>query len=393
MEEDKKLKICQGIDAFYPYFDGPIQVVANYAKELDQISECKVITARDRNKNYKDNQPYEVFRVKSIPAPLGYRLVVPMFDRKLKKFLKTEKFDIVHLHSPFGVAKHLIKFCRRHKIPSVITLHTKFDQDIARVTKIKFLQKLALKLIMKAFHKADYVWTVNSATVETLHSYGYKGEVDIVKNGTDMKYPEKAEELRNKVIEKHNLSDAGIVFIFVGRIVMYKNLALICEALKIAKEKGLKFKMLVVGFGSDEEAFKNKVSECGLDSDFIFAGKILDREELSGYYLASDLFLFPSVFDTASLVPIEAAAHKIPTLLIRGCSTAEGTTDNVNSYHADENADAYAQRILEITADRELLRETGENAYSEIYRSWGKAAEEVYTKYAEIIEKHKNKTK
>lgn len=44
----------------------------------------------------------------------------------------------------------------------------------------------------------------------------------------------------------------------------------------------------------------------------IFTGRILERDLLSGYYLRSDLFVLPSLFDTASLAPIEAAALKLP---------------------------------------------------------------------------------
>ncbi|GHV02812.1 glycosyl transferase [Clostridia bacterium] len=383
----KKIKICESLDTFYPNFDGPIQVVSNYAKELNKISECQVIVPSSGDKSYKDVQPYEVFRVRSIRAFLGYRLAQPATDKKLKRYLREQKFDIIHLHSPFSMAKFLIRYGKKHNVPVILTLHTKFDQDIARVTKFKPFQKIAMRSIMKRFEQADFVWTVNNATVQTLRDYGYKGEVGVVRNGTDMKYPEKAAELRADVLAKHGLDpQKELILIFIGRIVMYKNLGLICDALKIAKEKGLRFKMLVVGFGSDEEQFLEKAKACGLSGEFIFAGKVLDREALSGYYLAADLFLFPSTFDTASLVPIEAAAHKVPTLLVTGSSTAEGTEDGVNAFWAAENAAAYAAKIMDIAADRGKLKAVGEAAYREIYRSWSMAAEEIYQKYDKITD-------
>jgi glycosyltransferase involved in cell wall biosynthesis len=340
-------------------------------------------------KGFVDMQPYTVFRCRSIPAPLGYRFALPCLDGNFKKFLKTEKFDIFHLHSPFSISKSIIKFARRHKIPVVITLHTKFDQDVARVTGIRLFKKIFMHSVMKSFNNADFVWTVNQNTVDVLRGYGFKGAIDVVENGTDLGRSERSETLKENIIKKYNLKKSGeLVLAFIGRIMMYKNLALICDSLKLAKRRGLRFKMLVVGFGDDEDEFKAKVAECGLSGEFIFVGRVSDREELSAYYSATDLLLFPSTFDTSSLVVIEAAAHKLPTLLINGATTAEGKTDGVDAFLSEENPEGYAERIVAIDADRAHLRQVGENAYKSIYCSWETTAKTVYAKYLDLIEQY-----
>ena len=68
--------------------------------------------------------------------------------------------------------------------------------------------------------------------------------------------------------------------------------------------------MLFVGGGFDLEEVKKYANELGLTDNCIFTGEVLDRELLQGYYLRSDLMLFPSNADMAPIVKEEAAAHK-----------------------------------------------------------------------------------
>lgn len=393
-ETDKKnIKIAELLDAYYPCIDGPINVVTNYSKHLNKKAVCKLYVPKAAKKEkYVDKQPFEVVRCNSTAAPEHYRLGHPAADAKFKKKFKAEKFDILHTHSPFSMGMFAVRQGKKHKIPVVATLHTKYYDDFSRVLHgFKPLCKFMLHMIMRVYKRADSVWTVNNASCGILRDYGYKGDIVVMRNGTDLKYPENAEELINKVNSMHNLDGQKNVFIFVGRIAMYKNLQLLADALKILKDDGLDFKTIIVGNGFDEKRFKEIINSLGLKDNFIFTGSVKDRQLLQGYYLRSDLFLFPSTFDTSSLVPIEAAAHKLPTLLIKDSCTAENIVDGVNGFLAEETAAAYADRIKEIISDPDLLKNVGEEAHRSVYRTWEKVAEETFEKYLEIIDNYKNK--
>ena len=69
----------------------------------------------------------------------------------------------------------------------------------------------------------------------------------------------------------------------------------------------------------------------------IFTGAIQDRNKIRAWYCRSDLFLFPSTFDTNGLVVREAAACDLPSVLIRGSSAAEGVKDGCSGFLIDEN--------------------------------------------------------
>ena len=385
------LKIAILTDSYYPSFDGVINVVQNYMRKLGKENDCTLIAPKYPKKwKYVESDEFRVIRCKSLPGVEGYRLAVPQFDRNLFKFLKNGKFDLIHVHSPFGLGKYAIKVGKKLNIPVVATLHTKYYDDIYRVVHMKWLTKIVLKNLMKVYNKADSAWTVSEGAKKVMGGeYGVKRPIDVVYNGTDLVYPENAQKLVDVVNKKHNLLGKKNVFLFVGRLALYKNLELILNSLKVLKDKGVDFTMIFVGAGFDEQKIKETSTKLGLDDNVIFTGRINSRSELAGYYLRADLFLFPSLFDTNGLVSIEAAAHKLPTLLIENTCAAENVEDGKNGFLAQNNVESYSSKLMDILNNFDKLKEVGENAYKTIYRSWDDVTAEVFKKYKKIIADYK----
>ena len=386
----KEIKVLEVLDCYYPKFDGPCLVVTSYSNSLlKQGVDVKV--AVPRFPRYQDNQKFEVFRTKSMASKEGYRCALPGSDRKLKKFLKENKFDIIHIHSPFTMCKFFTKYGKKNNIPTIFTFHTKYREDFERVLKFKFLQNFMMQYIMKNINNADYVWTVSNGAADCLKEYGYKKDIKVIRNGTDLEYPTNSKKLITTVNSKYGLKDDEFVFLSVGRIVENKKLQLALKAMKIVSDKGFKFKYLIVGDGSYLEQLKSLVQELNISDKVIFTGKIMDRDLLSAHYLRANLFIFPSTFDTASLAPIEAASMKLPTLMNKGCSTAEILTDNINGFLAEENECAWADKILELLQDNKKLADAKELAFKQVYRTWDSVAEEVLNNYNKIINERKHK--
>ncbi len=88
-------------------------------------------------------------------------------------------------------------------------------------------------------------------------------------NATEMKLVTEPKIARKYINEKYNIKDNELVFIFVGRINTLKNIFFIVDSLKLLKTKKprLKFKMLFVGSGQDEEKLKQKISELDMEID------------------------------------------------------------------------------------------------------------------------------
>ena len=101
----------------------------------------------------------------------------------------------------------------------------------------------------------------------------------------------------------------------MGQLDWKKNILLILEASECLHREGIDFRLVIAGKGPDEDNIRKKVCEMGLDGITTFTGHITDMSLLNGLYQCADLLVFPSTYDTSSLVMREAAAMHTPPSL------------------------------------------------------------------------------
>lgn len=388
----KKITIGLFTDSFFPFTDGVVMVVDNYAKRLSKYANVIVFAPKYTGKEYDDSVfSYKVVRCYSVKVPfLDYSIPITKLDKKFQKELNKYKLDIVHIHSPFTIGMAGIKYAKHNHIPSVITAHSQFKQDFIRAVKNEKLADKLNKNIIKVFNKCDECFTVNKEMARVFHEeYGYKKMPIVINNATDIVPIKNEKEAISYINKKHNIKKNEKVFLFVGRINLLKNILFIADSIKAVKEKEpkLKFKMLYVGSGQDEEKLKKYINELGLDKDIILCGKIVDRYILSCYYKRADLFLFPSFYDTSSIVQIEAASQNTPTIFIKGTVTSSTVTDNINGFISENTVGAYSDKIIEVIKDKHLYDKVSKNAYIDLYKTWDDSVNMAYEKYLELINK------
>ena len=369
--------------------DGVANTVYNYADILTKNNyKCTVVTPK--YPNIKDSYDFDVERYSSIVASknLEYRVGNILPAKTLAK-LNSKKFDLIHVHSPFvsSVIAEELKAINPN-IPMVLTYHTKFDVEIEERIKVKSFSKIAKKFVLRNIKAADEIWVVSEGAAESLKNLGYKGAWRVMKNGTDFKKGASSEKKINNLRKKLGIEDDEFVFLFVGRMMLYKNTNLILDALSLLPQD-LKFKMIFVGDGIEKSEIEKYSEQVGISNRCIFTGAIHDREILRDYYSISDLFIFPSTYDTSGLVVMEAAATKLPSVLIKKSCAAEGITHKRNGFLCEENKTSLKDTILEAIQNKELLKQVGENAQNEIYYSWEDSVKNATKRYDELIEKFK----
>lgn len=375
-------------DSFPPLIDGVANAVTNYAEILTDVFHDEVVVATPRYPNVDyDKYPYRVLAYQSLNTSrmtAGYRTgnaFSPEALLELRKF----KPDIIHAHCPFSslmMGRHVRYLTGA---PLVFTYHTKFDVDIARAVKLKRIQSTVINTMINTISISDEVWTVSHGAGENLRSLGFKGDYKVINNGVDYEKGEADSELVEAVTGSYDLPDYIPVYIFVGRILNYKGLPLILDALNMLNQKDKDFRMVLVGDGPDLKKLKQTVSDYNLDSKVFFTGRIEDREILKAWYTRADLFLFPSTYDTNGIVVREAAACGVASVLIEGSCAAEDVTDRQNGYLIEENADSLAKLLLEIGEDKKQMRLLGKNAMNELYISWKDAVSIARENYLRII--------
>ena len=389
---DKKITIGLFIDTFYPMVDGVITVVDNYAKRLSKYANVYVFAPSVKvngNKFDDTTLDYKVIRCKSLKVPfIDYSLPIPKVDPSFIKEINKYKLDIIHIHSPFTMGESGIKYAKIHHVPVIATMHSQFKQDFKRAVKNDTLANALTKKIIHTFNKCDECWAVNSEVGRIFHEdYGYKKVPYVMNNATEMMPVSDREQAIKKINKIHHLKDE-IVFIFVGRINNLKNIFFIVDALEILKKKepSLKFKMLFIGTGQDEEELKKRIKKQHLEKEVIMCGKIVDRNLLASYYVRANLFLFPSKYDSSSIVQIEAASQHLPVLFLKGTATSATVVDNVNGFIEEDDVNKYANRIIHIINNKKLYQDVCNNAYRDLYKNWDDMIKDVYKRYQKLIE-------
>jgi len=137
---------------------------------------------------------------------------------------------------------------------------------------------------------------------------------------------------------------------------------------------------------ADRAEVEEYAKSLGIYGQCRFTGAIRDREALRGIYSRSDLFLFPSTFDTNGLVVREAAACGLGSLLIRGSCAAEGVEDGKTGILVEENAQSILEALKAYIPNREAMHTIGRQAQDKLYFSWDESVSHAYKRYWEVLD-------
>lgn len=384
------LTIGQFNESFPPIVDGVANVVKNYAYWMNKkYGSCCVVTPK--YPDAVDDYEYPVYRYSSMKVPTRheYRFGLPQMQTSFWLDLKKIPFDIVHAHCPFSSGLAAKSIARKRDIPLVATFHSKYKDDFKAALRSDKIVEGVLQMIAAFYESADEVWTVNDASVETLREYGYTGDVYIMENGCDIDIRHRSPQTDEIINSRFGLEAETPLLLYIGQHVWQKNLKMVIEALGRLHSEGERFHMLFVGDGPRRADMEHMVSDLGMNDKVTFAGRIQDRELVANIYLRCSAMLFPSLYDTSSLVPREAAACGCPTVFVRGSSTSQGVTEE-NGFLIQNNAASLAEAIRYIIRNPENARQTGNAARDSLYRSWESAIDRAYQRYLYLIEHKKS---
>lgn len=387
-----KITTGQFNDSYFPIMDGVGMTAHNYAFWLNEKYGKSMIIAPNGN-DYEDHVPYKVYRFKSVllPGMNPYRVGLPLIDIKFKKKIKKVGFDLVHAHCPFISGQLALNISKKLDIPFVTTFHTKYRDDFKKVINNDMIVDFLVNFTLDFYKAADLVLVPNKATGLTLEEYGYKGPYEIMPNGSDMIVPEKLKMIsyRKKGLKMIDAGTDEFVMLFVGQHRWEKNIRLIIDSLRQLKQKGKSFKMVFVGEGYAADDMKKLVRKYDLQDNVVFLGVMTDRNELQKVYAASDLFVFPSVYDNSPLVIQEAAAFGVPSIVVRKSSSSESILDGVNGFLIENETGDLTRKILSLMLDQHAIKIAGEGARKSIYHPWESIIDDVFYRYTELIKFHK----
>jgi len=268
--------------------------------------------------------------------------------------LSSRSYDVLHLHlpNPVGAASYLASHKpRRHRL--VVTYHS----DVARQ---RYLNHVYAPVVSRVLDRADVV----IATSPELLEYStvlprYRDKVRVVPYGIDLEQFTESDALRSEARAVRERFGAGPLLLAVGRLIYYKGFEFAIRALPLVPSA----RLLIIGNGPLRGQLEGLARELGVAERVTFLGEIMN-ERVTPYYLASDVYLLPSIAKTEAfgIVQIEAMACGVPVVNTRLPSGVPFVSrDGETGFTVEpEDPRALAAAVQRLIADPELRRRFGE---------------------------------
>ncbi len=276
-----------------------------------------IITNDVKGEEYEESKNIIIVRVKpmleykgSLPPSFmdNLRYVYNSY-KSAKKIIKNEKIDLIHSNnfSP-ALTGSLISYFM--KIPHITTIHDIFStygndfwkkwikQNNVSSTNARLVpifEKVLLKLNINCIH------TVSDTTKNDIQKMGTKKLIHVIPNCIQDEKQVMVEKKKNQ-------------FMYLGRLVFYKNVDIILRSFKIIIQKFPDTKLIIAGDGPHKLFLQKTAKKLGISKNVTFLGYVTP-EEKKKVLAESNALLFPSLVEGFGLVILEAWQQKRPVIV------------------------------------------------------------------------------
>jgi UDP-glucose:(heptosyl)LPS alpha-1,3-glucosyltransferase len=191
-------------------------------------------------------------------------------------------------------------------------------------------------------------------------------------------------ECRCEISQCYGIDPDELLILFVSMNFDVKGLDSIIKALGVFKKKFPEkhFKLLVVGKGNGRK-YKGLADSLSIGDKVIFTG-VQTKEKLERIYMASDLFMMLSKFDTFGMVVLEAMAASLPVIISSNVGAKDFVKQGLNGFVITDIGDiGEIVKSLQQALKEETYIKMGEHAFNTAHEnSW----ENLSTKTMDIYE-------
>lgn len=248
---------------------------------------------------------------------------------------------------------------------------------------------------------ADRIITVSYAMKEDLarHGWGEKN-IHVVWNGVDPERynPEKTDKEKvRKLREKYGIQEDEQMMLFVGRLTWVKGVRNLLQALPLILNEFPKVKLVILGGGEEQKDLMGMAERLGVKDKVIYRFEFVPEDERILHYAASDLCIFPSIYEPFGIVSLEAMAMEKPIVI--GAKGVVGFREQVipsgpeqcGIHINGENPTDIAWGAKAILKEPHKAKEYGKNGRKRVikYFTWKIVAEQTIKIYKDLISQSK----
>ncbi|MHB1007233.1 MAG: glycosyltransferase family 4 protein [Chloroflexota bacterium] len=361
----------------YPYPGGVTEHIAHLERQFTgQGHEVKIIAPSSSSDNqiFAKGNVLKVGSVVSIPANGSMaRITLSLrLSGKVKRILREEGFDVVHLHEPLTPALPLTVLWHSHAV-NIGTFH--------RYGGTHLMYYYGKHILKRFFNRLDGRVAVSEPALRFISRH-FPAKYMIIPNGIDL------QDFGQSVLPYDELRDGKLNVLFVGRLEKRKGFSYLLRAFMRAKQQMPNIRLIAVGpfAEKNKRRYENFVDTHALD-DVHFIGYV-SKEDLARYYRTCDVFCAPSTGgESFGIILLEAMASGKPIL-----------ATNIDGYRAVVNDgreailvppkddERLAEELVALLRDAELREEMGRYGLVTVRQyAWEKIAGRVLDYYKAVL--------
>ena len=308
----------------------------NYNMNVGGIEEFLMNTYRNLDKSkyqviflcYEKNQYYEkeiietgskIFYIDSPKKARFFRYI-----KTLKKIIKEEKVDIIHINTYYNSIYPLICAWISSVKKRIVHSHSSWEATNIFRKVYWFFCKIVINILA----------TDKLACSKEAGKKLFFGNFKIVPNGIKVEKFKFNEKERTNIRSKYEIKNNDIILGHVGRLDKVKNHIFILELLIILIKINPNYKVMFVGEGEERTNIEKFIKENNLENNVILTG---NQAEAYKFYNAFDMFLFPSKFEGLGIVLVEAQINGLICLSNFNVPNEVNETGNVKFLPLDIN--------------------------------------------------------
>ena len=322
----------------------------------------------------------DLIGVPSVPVPGRSEYRMPLrLSEEVKRDLAAYAPNVVHVTSPDPVGHRAITWGRKHGVPVLASVHTRFE-TYPRYYHMAFLEPLAVAIMRRFYRRCDAMVAPSESTAEVMREQRMGSDIGIWSRGVDRVIfdPSRGDLAWRRSL---GIGDDEVTIGFLGRLVVEKGLDVFSDTMALLRERGVPHRVLVVGQGPAKAWFADRAPEA------VFTG-MLTHGDLGRAVASMDMLLNPSVTETFGNVTLEAMASGLPVVAARATGSNSLVVDGETGTLCEPgNIPTFADAVTAYITDPGLCAKHGAagEARSRAY-TWDAINSVVADTYRRIID-------
>ncbi len=259
---------------------------------------------------------------------------------KLNKFLKSNKYSIIHVHSGTPLR---IFYLIAAKLAGVKTrIYHSHSADIIGKEKSKKAIYRLLKSLFPIY--ATHCFACSEAAARWMYpeSVFRSNRVVVTHNGIDTTKFMFDESIREKY-RKELCLEGKFVVGHTGRFNEQKNHGFIIDVFYKVAQKSENAVLMLIGTGELEAEIKEKAIQNNLKGKVMFLGV---RDDVCNLLQAMDVYFMPSNYEGLPVAAVEAQCAGLPCVFSNRITNEVGLTNTVRFLSFDDSIETWAAALL-----------------------------------------------